>query len=162
MLNKNLLDEEVNEQMACIFMNFLCINPLRVRKRFYLEKSSLSEIIWNLQKAGITIPEAVYSKSYRGPQMLWNFKRGPKPEAPCEWLSVTSSWRLTCGGLCSEHKSLVCPGSLGLAVASVGAQPHAQPRPWGQSGACKGERASSPEKNREMESQRKIQVECPE
>lgn len=80
------------------------------------------------------------------------FSKGP--EAPQGWLSVPSLCRLTCGGLCSEHKSLVCPGSLGLAVASAGAQPHAQPRLWGQSGACKGERASSPEENREAESQR--------
>lgn len=36
-LNKNLLDE-VNEKMACVFLNFLCINLLRVRKWFYLEK----------------------------------------------------------------------------------------------------------------------------
>ena len=38
MLNKNLLDEEVNKQMACIFMNILWIIPLSVRKGFYMEK----------------------------------------------------------------------------------------------------------------------------
>lgn len=38
MLSKNLLDEEVNEQMACIFMNVLWINPVSVREGVYLEK----------------------------------------------------------------------------------------------------------------------------
>lgn len=97
------------------------------------------------------IPEAVFSKSWRGPK--WHgILRGAESLKPIGWLSGPSLWRLTCGGLCSEHKSLVCPGSLGLAVASAGAQPRARPRLWGRPGACKGERASSPEENKEAKS----------
>lgn len=121
---------------------------------FTWRKSCLSETIWNLQRAGKVNPEVVFNKSWRGP--MYEILKGAWSSPG--WLSVPSLCRLTCGGLCSEHKSLVCPGSLGLAVASAGAQPHAQPRLWGQSGACKGERASSPEENREAESQRQTHI----
>lgn len=159
MLNKNLLDEEVNEQMACVFMNILCINPLRVRKWFHLEKKLFIRGPLKPAKNRDNDSRSSLQSVLQGSQMVWNSKRGLKPEAPRVWLFVTSLWRLTCGGLCSEHKSLVCPGSLGLAVASVEARPHAQPRLWGRSGACKEERANSPEENREVESQRKKHVE---
>lgn len=66
--------------------------------------------------------------------------------------------RLTCGGLCSEHRSVVCLGWLFLVVASAGAQLHALPGLWGQSDACKGEKASSPAENREVNETTLIQV----
>lgn len=70
------------------------------------------------------------------------------------WPSPTVRvWGLTCGGLCSEHRSLVCLGWLFPAEASAGAQLHALPGLWDRSDACKGEKANSPEENGEVESQ---------
>lgn len=130
------------------------INPLSMRRERLLGVKAIyqklfetcKEQVWWFQRQKVFDKISEWTWVLKGSQM----ERGGSPSGG---LSVPSLWGLTCGGLCSEHKSSVCPGSLGQAVASAGAQPHAQPRLWGQSGACRGETASSPEENREGEGQ---------
>lgn len=131
-------------------MNILWIIPLSVRKGFYLDKKLFIRNHLKLAKSGSSESRSSFQRSEGGVQYSTKFSDGPRNS---QVVSVPSLWTLTCGGSCSEHKSLVCPGSLGLAGASAGAQPHARPGLWGRSGACKGERANSPEGNRETESE---------
>lgn len=99
MLNKTLLNEGVNEQMACIFRNILWINPLNVRKGFTWRKSYLSAIIWNPWRAGSgSDSRGSFQEVLKEPQMAWNSRRGPKLEAPwvafCAFCVKTYLWWL--------------------------------------------------------------------